>query len=205
MRLLHGRYRGLFVCWGRVVAKAGDRLWQLMMWQEQIKRWVCLWEARSSKLEAVTDSLCLWQTVCFWTDSMCLWQTVCVCERQSVSVTECLCPSYTVCFFHGQSLFVTDRLCLSQTVCVFHRLSVPVTDNFLLSQTVCVCHRQYVYITDSLCLSQTDCVCNRQPLSVTGSLCLSQTLFLIVSCLILAYLYVIFINICPWDFNLSRI
>ena len=40
-----------------------DRLWldmcQLMMWQEQIKRWVCLWETRSSKLEAVTDSLCL--------------------------------------------------------------------------------------------------------------------------------------------------
>ena len=48
---------------GRVVAKAGDGLWldmcQLMIWQEQIKRWVCLWETRSSKLEAVTDSLFL--------------------------------------------------------------------------------------------------------------------------------------------------
>ena len=48
---------------GRVVAKAGDRLWldmcQLMMWQEQIKRWVCFWNTRSSKREAVTDSLFL--------------------------------------------------------------------------------------------------------------------------------------------------
>ena len=65
--------------WGRVVAKAGDRLWldmcQLMIWQEQIKRWVCLWETRSSKLEAVTDSLFLWQTVC-------------ICDRPSVSVTD---------------------------------------------------------------------------------------------------------------------
>ena len=53
----------MYVCRGRVVAKAGDRLWldmcQLMIWQEQIKRWVCLWETRSSKLEAVTDSLFL--------------------------------------------------------------------------------------------------------------------------------------------------
>ena len=44
---------------GRVVTKAGDRLWldmcQLMKWQEQIQRWI--WENRSSKLEAVTDSL----------------------------------------------------------------------------------------------------------------------------------------------------
>ena len=32
---------------------------QLMMWQEQIKRWVCLWETSFSKLEVVTDSLCL--------------------------------------------------------------------------------------------------------------------------------------------------
>ena len=49
--------------WADVVAKAGDRLWldmgQLMVLQEQIKRWVCLWKTRSSKLEAVTDSLCL--------------------------------------------------------------------------------------------------------------------------------------------------
>ena len=48
---------------GRLVAKAGDRLWldmcQLMIWQEQIKRGVCPWENRSSKLEAVTDSLFL--------------------------------------------------------------------------------------------------------------------------------------------------
>ena len=48
---------------GRVVAKAGDRLWldrcQLILWQEQIKMWVCLWETRSSQLEAVTDSLFL--------------------------------------------------------------------------------------------------------------------------------------------------
>ena len=48
---------------GRVVAKAGDRLGldtcQLRIWQEQIKRWVCLWETRPSKLEAVTDSLFL--------------------------------------------------------------------------------------------------------------------------------------------------
>ena len=53
----------MYVCRGRVVAKAGDRLWldmcQLMMWQEQIKRWVCLWETSSSKLKAVTDSLFL--------------------------------------------------------------------------------------------------------------------------------------------------
>ena len=53
----------MYVCRGRVVAKAGDRLWldmcQLMMWQEQIERLVCLWETRSSKLEAVMDSLCL--------------------------------------------------------------------------------------------------------------------------------------------------
>ena len=51
----------MYVCRGRVVAKAGDRLWldmcQLMIRQEQIKRWVCLWETRSSKLEAVTDIL----------------------------------------------------------------------------------------------------------------------------------------------------
>ena len=48
---------------GRVVAKAGYRLLldmcQLMMWQEQIKRWVCLWETRFSKLKAVMDSLFL--------------------------------------------------------------------------------------------------------------------------------------------------
>ena len=40
---------------------AGGRLWldmcQQMMWQEQIKMLVCLWETRSYKLEAVTDSL----------------------------------------------------------------------------------------------------------------------------------------------------
>ena len=40
-----------------------DRLWlymcQLMIWQEQIKRWFCLWETRSSKLKAVMDSLFL--------------------------------------------------------------------------------------------------------------------------------------------------
>ena len=53
----------MYVFRDRVVAKAGDMLWpdmcQLMMWQEQIKRGVCLWETRSSKLEAVTDSLFL--------------------------------------------------------------------------------------------------------------------------------------------------
>ena len=60
-------YTQFYKCTGRVrgraVAKAGDRLWldlcQLMIWQEQFKRWVCLWETRSSKLEAVTDSLFL--------------------------------------------------------------------------------------------------------------------------------------------------
>ena len=45
------------------MAKAGDRLLldmcQLMIRQDQIKRWVCLWDFRSSKLEAVMDSLFL--------------------------------------------------------------------------------------------------------------------------------------------------
>ena len=62
-RLWQCRQGGVYVCRGRVVAKAEDRLWldmcQLMMWQEQIKKWVCLWETRSSKLEAVTDSVFL--------------------------------------------------------------------------------------------------------------------------------------------------
>ena len=53
----------MYVCRGRVVAKDGDRLWldmcQLMISQEQMKRWVCLWETSSSKLKAVTDSLFL--------------------------------------------------------------------------------------------------------------------------------------------------
>ena len=57
-------YTQFYKCSGmvrdRVVAKAGDRLWldmgQPMIWQEQIKRWICLWKTRSSKLEAVTDS-----------------------------------------------------------------------------------------------------------------------------------------------------
>ena len=53
----------MYVCRGRVVAKAGDRLWldmcKLMIRQEQIKWWVCLWETRSSKLEDVMDSLFL--------------------------------------------------------------------------------------------------------------------------------------------------
>ena len=119
---------------GRVVAEAGDRLWldmcQLMIWQEQIKRRVCLWETRSSKLEAVTDSLFLWQTVC-------------ICDRPSVSVTDSLWQ--TVC--DRQS--VTDSL--RQTV--HHRLSVSVIYSLFLLQTVCVCHRQTKSVKVSFCLS----------------------------------------------------
>ena len=92
---------------GRVVAKAGDMLWldmcQLMIWQEQIKRWVCLWETRSSKLEAVTDSLFLLQTVC-------------VCHRQTMSVTVSLCLSQTVCHRHRRPVTDTDCLSKKQTV-----------------------------------------------------------------------------------------
>ena len=151
---------------GRVLAKAGDGLWldmcQLMIWQEQIKRWVYLWETRSSKLEAVTDSLFLWQTVCICdrpsvsvTDS--LWQTVsdrqsvtdslsqtvCVCNMQSVSFTDSLCLSQIDYVCHSQFVSFTYclRLCLSHTVCVRHRLSMSVTDNLCLSQAVCVWHR----------------------------------------------------------------
>ena len=156
---------------GRVVAKAGDRLWldmcQLMIWQEQIKRWVCLWETRSSKLEAVTDSLFLWQTVCICdrpsvsvTDS--LWQTVC--DRHS------LCLSQTVCVCNIQSVSFTDSLCLSQTDYVCHSQFVSVTDCLRLSQAVCVCHTQSVSVTDSLCLSQTIFVCHRQSVSDTDTL-----------------------------------
>ena len=39
---------------GKVMAKAGDRLWldmcQLMIWQEQIKRWVCLAQMHSRSM-----------------------------------------------------------------------------------------------------------------------------------------------------------
>ena len=69
-----------------VVAKAGDRLWldmfQLMIWQEKIKRWVCFWNTRSSKREGVTDSLFLCQRVC-----ICDSPSVTVCDRHSVTDT----------------------------------------------------------------------------------------------------------------------
>ena len=96
-----------------------------------------------------------------------------------------------------QYVSVTYSLCLSQTVCVRNIQSVSFTDSMCLSQTVCVYHRQFVFVTDCLFPSQTVSVCHRQPLSVTGSLHLSQTLFLIILALVLAYLYVNFIKICP--------
>ena len=186
---------------GRVVAKASDRLWldmcQLMIWQEQIKRCVCLWENRSSKLEAVTDSLFLWQTVCICdrlsvsvTDS--LWQTAC--DRQSVtdSLWQTVCDRQsvtdTVCVYHRLCVSVIYSLFLLQTVCVFHRQTMSVTVSLCLSQTDCVCHRQSVSVTHSLCLSHTVVVCHRQSLSVTGILCLTHTLFLIILGLVFAYL-----------------
>ena len=151
---------------------------QLMIWQEQIKRWVCLWETRSSKLEAVTDNLFLWQTVCIcdrlsvsvtdilwqtvcYRHSLCLSSTVCVCNIQSVSFTVfySLLPFYSLL----QSVSVTDRLCLSQPVCVCHRLSASITVSLCLSHTVCVHHR-------SICLSQTIFVCHRQSMSDTDTL-----------------------------------
>jgi hypothetical protein len=121
-----------------VVAKAGDRLWldmcQLIIWQEQIKRWVCLWKTRSFKLEAVMDSLFLWRTVCIY-------------DRPSASVTDSLWQ--TVCDTHS--------LGLSQTVCVCNIQSVSFTDSLCLclSQTVYDCHRQSMSVTGSLCLKRT--------------------------------------------------
>ena len=73
---------------------------------------------------------------------------------------------------------------------------VSVTDSLCLSQTV-------FFVTDSLCLSQIVCVCHRKFLSV--SLCLYQAFFLIILGLTFTYSYMIFINICPWDFVLSGI
>ena len=178
---------------GRVVAKAGDRLWldlcQLMIWQEQIKRWVCLWETRSSKLEAVT--------AVSMTDSLYLWQAVCVCDKQSVTDTVCVC--------HRLSVSVIYSLFLLQTVCVCHRQTLSVTVSLCLSQTICVCHRQSVSVTHSLCLSQTVYVCHRQSLSVTCSLCLTHTLFLIILGMVFTYLHMIFTQICPWYLNLSNV
>ena len=135
---------------GRVVAKAGDRLWygrsrsrggsasgRLGLPSWRLSRTVCFYDRQSV---SVTGRMCLWQTVCD-RHSLCLSQTVSVCNIQSVSFTDSLCQSQTDYVCHRHVVSITDCLCPSQSVCVCHRQSMSVTDNLFLSQAVCVWHR----------------------------------------------------------------
>ena len=102
--------------------------------------------------------LCLHRQSVSVTDSPCLWQTVCVCHIQSVSVTDSVCHiqyvlSQSVDDSHSKYLFVRERVCPSQAVCVCHRQSVSVPDSLFWThpsvfvKDFCVWHK-------CLCLTQ---------------------------------------------------